>query len=50
MSKMYTGLPMGIAMGLIVGVLNLIPYMQALGIPPCIFLGLIQSFETGRPV
>ena len=24
--------------------------MQALGIPPCIFLGLIQSFETGRPV
>ncbi|MGM9825359.1 MAG: AI-2E family transporter [Paludibacteraceae bacterium] len=44
------GLPMGIAMGLIVGVLNLIPYMQALGIPPCIFLGLIQSFETGRPV
>ena len=44
------GLPMGIAMGLIVGVLNLIPYMQALGIPPCIFLGLIQSFETGRPI
>ena len=44
------GLPMGIAMGLIVGVLNLIPYMQALGIPPCIFLGLIQSFEKGRPV
>lgn len=44
------GLPMGIAMGLIVGVLNLVPYMQALGIPPCILLGLIQSFETGRPV
>ncbi|MGM9837520.1 MAG: AI-2E family transporter [Paludibacteraceae bacterium] len=44
------GLPMGIAMGLIVGVLNLIPYMQALGIPPCILLGLIQSAETGRPV
>lgn len=44
------GLPMGIAMGLIIGVLNLVPYMQALGIPPCIILALIQSAETGRPV
>lgn len=44
------GLPMGIAMGLIIGVFNLIPYMQVLGIPPCILLGLIQSAETGRPV
>lgn len=44
------GLPMGIAMGLIVGVLNLIPYMQVLGIPPCLLLGLIQSAETGRPI
>ena len=44
------GLPMGIGIGLIIGVLNLVPYMQALGIPPCIILGLIQSAETGRPV
>lgn len=44
------GLPMGVAMGLIIGVLNLVPYMQALGIPPCILLGLVQSAETGRPV
>ena len=44
------GLPMGIGMGLIIGVLNLVPYMQALGIPPCILLGLIQSAETGRPI
>lgn len=44
------GLPMGIAMGLIIGVLNLVPYMQALGIPPCLILGLIQSAETGRPI
>ena len=34
------GLPMGIAMGLIIGVFNLIPYMQALGIP-----SLIQSIQ-----
>lgn len=43
------GLPMGIGIGLMIGVLNLVPYMQALGIPPCIILGLIQSAETGRP-
>ena len=44
------GLPMGLGIGLFIGVLNLVPYMQALGIPPCILLGLIQSAETGRPV
>ncbi|MBQ2365107.1 MAG: AI-2E family transporter, partial [Alistipes sp.] len=44
------GLPMGIGIGLIIGVLNLVPYMQALGIPPCILLSLIQSAESGRPV
>ena len=44
------GLPMGIGIGLIIGILNLVPYMQALGIPPCILLGLIQSAETGRPI
>ena len=44
------GMPMGIAMGLIIGVLNLVPYMQTLGIPPCIILCLVQSAQTGRPV
>jgi predicted PurR-regulated permease PerM len=44
------GLPMGIGIGLLIGVLNLVPYMQALGIPPCILLGLIQAAETGKPV
>lgn len=44
------GMPMGIAMGLIIGVLNLVPYMQTLGIPPCILLCLVQSAQTGRPV
>ncbi len=44
------GLPMGIVMGLFIGVLNLVPYMQALGIPPCIILCLVQSAQTGRPV
>lgn len=44
------GLPMGIGVGLMIGVLNLVPYMQVLGIPPCILLALIQASETGRPV
>ena len=43
------GLPMGIGIGLLIGVLNLVPYMQVLGIPPCIILGLIHAAETGRP-
>lgn len=44
------GLPMGLAMGLIVGALNFVPYMQGLGIPPCILLALLQSSQTGQPV
>lgn len=44
------GMPMGIAMGLIIGLLNMVPYMQALGIPPCVVLCLIQSAQTGQPV
>ena len=45
-----TGMPMGIAMGLFIGLLNMVPYMQALGIPPCIVLCLLQSAQTGQPV
>lgn len=44
------GMPMGIVMGIIIGILNFVPYMQALGIPPCILLCLVQSAQTGRPV
>ena len=45
-----TGLPMGIAMGRIIGLLNMVPYMQALGIPPCIVLCILQSAQTGQPI
>jgi predicted PurR-regulated permease PerM len=45
-----TGMPMGIAMGLIIGLLNMVPYMQALGIPPCIILCVLQSAQTGQPL
>jgi predicted PurR-regulated permease PerM len=42
------GLPMGILLGLFVGLLNLIPYMQNIGIIPAAFLALMQSLETGQ--
>lgn len=44
------GLPMGLSMGLFIGLLNMVPYMQMLAIPPCLILALIQAAETGRPV
>ena len=42
------GLPMGIVLGLLMGVCNLIPYMQALGYAPAMLLALLQSAETGQ--
>jgi predicted PurR-regulated permease PerM len=33
-------------MGLLVGLLNLIPYLQVISIPPCIILMLVHSVET----
>lgn len=41
------GLPLGVVLGLLMGVLNLIPYMQALGYIPALLLGLLQTAETG---
>ena len=43
------GLPMGIGLGIMSGILNLVPYMQILGALPAVLLGLIQAAETGRP-
>ena len=39
-------LPLGIVIGLFIGILNMVPYLQALGIPPCMILGLLQSADT----
>lgn len=41
------GLPMGITVGLFIGVLNLVPYLQTIGVVPVTLLALIQSAETG---
>ncbi len=42
------GLPLAIVMGLLIGLLNLVPYLKTVAIIPTIILGLLQSFETGQ--
>lgn len=44
------GLPMGLMLGLLIGFLNLIPYMQILGFLPALCLAIIRSLETGQSV
>lgn len=41
-------LPLGVTLGLFIGLLNLIPYLQTLGIIPMILLSLLRSAETGQ--
>lgn len=40
--------PLAVSLGLFIGVLNLIPYLQTLGIIPMILLSLLKSAETGE--
>jgi len=40
------GLPMGILLGLTIGILNMIPYLHNLAVIPAIFLALMKSLET----
>lgn len=42
------GLPLGVALGLFIGVLNLVPYLQTIGIIPMVLLSLLKSAETGE--
>lgn len=42
------GLPLGIVMGILIGIMSMVPYLKALGIPPCLLLALLESVETGR--
>lgn len=39
------GLPMGITIGLFIGVLNLVPYLQTVGVVPVVLLALVKSAE-----
>ncbi len=40
-------LPLGILLGLFMGVLNMVPYLQLIGIVPMLFLCLLKCVETG---
>lgn len=40
--------PLAVILGLFIGVLNLIPYMQTIGIIPMILLSLLKAAETGE--
>ena len=39
--------PMAIGLGLFIGMLNLIPYLQMVGIIPTIMLALLKAYDTG---
>jgi predicted PurR-regulated permease PerM len=38
---------MGIALGLFVGLLNMVPYLQTIGLLPSAFFALMYSLQTG---
>ncbi len=40
--------PLGVTLGLFIGVLNLIPYLQTIGLIPILLLSLLKSAETGQ--
>lgn len=42
------GLPMPVGMGLLVGVISFIPYVQVVGFAPAAILALIEMSQTGR--
>ncbi len=44
------GLPMGILLGLFVGLLNMVPYLQIVGLIPAAVLALVMALETGGSV
>lgn len=41
------GMPLAIPLGLFIGVLNLVPYLQTLGIVPTVILALLKAHDTG---
>lgn len=42
------GLPLAIIMGLLIGLLNMVPYLKAVALIPALSLGMLQSIETGQ--
>ena len=44
------GLPLGILLGLFLGLLNMVPYLQIVGAIPAVLLAVVHSVETGTSV
>ena len=42
------GLPLAIVFGLLMGVLNMVPYLKTVAVIPGLFLAFLQSAETGQ--
>lgn len=42
------GFPMAIGMGIMIGVMSLIPYVHSLALIPIVFLSLLKSVDTGQ--
>ncbi len=42
------GLPLGILLGLFIGLLNMVPYLQIIGIAPMALLAFIKYLDTGE--
>ena len=40
-------LPLAILMGIFIGLLNMVPYLQSVGIIPCLILGGVKALEQG---
>ena len=44
------GLPLGILLGLLMGLMNMVPYLQIIGIIPAAVLAVFHALETGMSV
>ncbi|HHO76861.1 MAG TPA: AI-2E family transporter [Deltaproteobacteria bacterium] len=44
------GLPLAILLGLFIGLLNMVPYLQLVGLIPAFFLAMIHALETGTSI
>ncbi|BEQ16044.1 AI-2E family transporter [Desulfoferula mesophila] len=44
------GLPLGILLGLFIGMLNMVPYLQLLGLVPAFFLAVMAGLDGGHGV
>lgn len=44
------GLPLGVLLGLAIGLMNMAPYLQLAGFVPAFFLGTVHALETGSGI